>query len=393
MKKLKIAIFSEIYLPTINGVVVSIQTFKKELEKRGHTIYIFAPENKNYKDEKNVFRFPSFEIPKLNFYPVAFPWVKYSSFSGKWFEIASSCDLVHSQHLFTMGNLGLRTARKAKIPIVYTYHTLIADYVHYVPLVGSIFKSYIIHLSRKYCNAVDQVVTPSQPMKKKLIEYGVKTNIEPISTGVYLEKFTREDSTKFRTENNIAKEDKILLFVGRMAAEKNVEFLLKAFPKINERCPNTHLVLVGSGPDEKKYQNFAQKLPCFKKISFLGQRPKEETEKIFGYSDLYVFPSITETQGIVVVEAMAAGTVPVAINKLGPSEIIDSGINGYLSELDEEDFSHRVCDLVQNEEKRQKFALAAKEKAKEYSAQNCAQKMENLYYKLLEEKSTQKDLT
>lgn len=388
MKKLKIAIFSEVYHPTMNGVVVSIDTFKNELTERGHEVYVFAPENKNFKDLKNVFRFPSFEIPGYNFYPIAYPWVKNTKLAGDWFEALKQCDLVHSQHLFTMGNLGLRAARATKIPIIYTYHTLIADYVHYMPIVGFLFKKYLISRSKKYCNLVDQVVTPSPSMRNVLLGYGVTTEIKPIPTGIQIENFQRTASNEFRQKNGIDPEDKILLFVGRLAQEKNVEFLIKAFEKINQNCPNSHLVLVGSGPQEKTYQNLAHGLKAGHKISFLGQQPKEETEKIFGWSDIFVFPSITDTQGIVIAEAMAAGTPPVAINRLGPTDVIDSGVNGYLVDLKEEDFVYRICELVQNNEKRERFAKAAQEKAKEYSAQKCAQKMENLYSSILESKST-----
>jgi len=378
---MKIGIFTECYKPTMNGVVVSIDTFKTELEKRGHEYYIFAPNTKKYEDvESRVYRLPSISVPGQGYYPVAIPFA-----SPGIIDIVqkNKIDLIHCQHLFSMGGLGLSIGKKLNIPVVYTYHTLIAEYTHYVPLIQSLVKKYIIYRSRVFSNSCDQIVTPSNPMKRILMKYGVKTPIAVIPTGINIGNFKRVDSKIFRLKHNIPEDVKILLFVGRLAEEKNISFLLKAFKKVIEKTP-AHLVLIGGGSDVPRYKKEARNLGINRSVTFTGYLSKPETDKIFGMADIFAFASITETQGIVIAEAMAAGAIPVAVNKMGPTDVINSGENGLLTDLTLSDFSSKISYLIKNPALLKNMSLEAQKTATLFSSQATADKMEKLYTQVLE---------
>ena len=382
---MKIGIFSECYLPTLNGVVVSIETFRKEMERRGHEYFIFAPETKGYKDSDHhhVFRYPSMVWPGEKNYPVAMTFFS-DSITEKIKNL--KLDIIHSQHLFTMGRLGLKVARQLHIPIIYTYHTLIAEYTHYVPIFGDLTRSVFVSLSRDYCNSCDQVITPSESMAKILLRYGVKKPIEVIPTGIHLNElqhpFPRD---VIRAKWDIPENRKILLYLSRVAKEKNIDFLLKAMRLIVENRKkkhgkaDVHLILAGGGPELNFYKEMVTKMKLDNFVSFTDMLKKETANKYFGAADIFVFPSITETQGIVVTEAMAAGVPVVAVDKMGPSDLVKDGHDGYLTNLNIRDFSGKIEKLLDDYGLRRQMGRNAEKNAVEFSSEACAIKLEKLY--------------
>lgn len=387
---MRIGIFSECYLPTNNGVVASIETFRKEMEKRGHEYFIFAPETEGYDDTESkdggpahVFRFPAFIWPSQKNYPVAWP-INFRELSHQVERL--NLDIIHSQHLFNLGRVGLKIGQKLDIPVVYTYHTLIAEYTHYVPVFGKLTKNVIIKISRDFCNACDQVVTPSPSMQKILKSYGVKQNIQAIPTGVNLEALQKPFSQEhLRRMWQIPENTYLLLYVSRVAKEKNIGFLLKAFQHLlklrqnNESRPDVHLLMVGGGPELTYFKNLVKEWNLESAITFTDMVKPELTKKYFGAADLFVFPSITETQGIVVTEAQAAGLPVVAVNKMGPSDIVNDNKDGYLTDLNIHQFAVKINKLLNDRELRHKMSQAARKNAEQYSSKSCAMKMEKLY--------------
>lgn len=387
---MKIGIFSECYRPTTNGVVVSIDTFRATLTQMGHEIFIFAPRTKDYIDEDpaHVFRLPSFTWPGQKYYPIALPGF------GHTLQLAAnlSLDIIHCQHLSFAGQLGQNIARRLGLPAVYTYHTLIAEYTHYVPLFHNFAKKYLIKRSRIFCNRSDAVVTPSPSMRKKLLNYGVTTPISVIPTGIYPERYTRDCRPQLLQKFQIPDNRKLLLYVGRLAAEKNIPLLLESLKIIKGKYPAIHLLLVGSGPQEPDYRHWLAQNKLSDYVTFTGFLPKEETEKVFGACDIFTFPSLTDTQGIVVVEAMAAGTPPVAVEALGPADIIHDGVDGFLTDPNVNQFADKIITLLSNQELYQTMSKEAKVEAKKYSAKACAKKMESLYANLTRRYHTQSNL-
>lgn len=378
---MRIGIFTECYHPTLNGVVVSIDTFRQVLEKRGHEYFIFAPETKGWQDYSpdHVFRYPSVAWPEKD-YPIALPFLAPSQ-TARIQDL--KLDVIHTQHLFTMGRLGLQMGRRLGIPVVHTYHTLITEYTHYLPRIPGLRKlarKFVVGISRNYCNNCDQIVTPSPSMKKVLRSYGVKTPIESISTGVNLDDFKDPyDKGYLETKWHIPENQKLLLYVSRVAKEKNLDFLFGAIKILLRRQTDFHLLIVGGGPELKYYQRKVRDWEIEKFVTFTGKQEKAITNRFFGAADVFVFPSITETQGIVITEAMAAGIPAVAVNIMGPSNIIENNEDGFLTPLNIKEFSAKIEELLENANLRKKFGRQAQKNAQKFSTLACAFQMENLY--------------
>jgi glycosyltransferase involved in cell wall biosynthesis len=223
-------------------------------------------------------------------------------------------------------------------------------------------------------------------MKKILEKYGVTSPIEAIPTGVDIEAlqkpFRREDIRKMW---QIPENKKILLYVSRMAKEKNVEFLLKAFYRLEKlrshkhERNDTHLLMVGGGPEINEYKELVKKWGLESAVTFTDMVKPELTKRYYGIADIFVFPSVTETQGIVVTEAQGAGVPVVAVNKMGPSDLVKNGEDGYLTDLNIHEFVAKINKLLNDEPLRRKLAHNARQNAKQYSSLNCAMKMEKLY--------------
>lgn len=378
---MRIGIFTECYLPTKNGVVVSIETFRKELEKQGHEFYIFAPQNhKAHDNNAHIFRYPALPWPED--YPIAFPFLAPLQNS----QIHNlNLDIIHTQHMFAMGRLGLKIGHQMGIPVVHTYHTLISEYTHYVPLIPeSIKQTFVLNLTRSYCNACDQIVTPSPAMQSVLRSDGVETPIEVIPTGVYLDDFSNPYHQEvLKTKWQIGEAKKILLYLSRVAREKNLDFLFEAVKRLAEKRNDFHLIVVGGGPELENYQHKINDLELSAFVTFAGTKEKQEANRFFGAADIFVFPSITETQGIVITEAMAAGIPAVAIDKMGPSDIIQNGVDGFLTPLNLEAFCAKIEMLLDNEKLREKMGTNARKNAANFQAAACALRMEELYEKTI----------
>lgn len=376
---MRIAVFSECY-GIMNGVVVSIDTFRKELEKRGHEVIVFSTETPDCKVQDDVIRIPAILRfrPKGGRYPIA-----RAQSIGKWAKIVApyNFDLVHSQHLLSLGSLGLKVAKRLNLPAVLTYHTLLTEYAHYVPVIGRFLDGWIIRKSRTYCNLYNAVIAPSPSMKKLLIEYGVTTPITVIPTGINLDDFanpyTKEElQAKYHLP---ASRPFLFLYVSRIGKEKNVYFLINAMKKLVSRRQDAHLLMVGGGDEIKKVKSYVRNFGLADHITFTGSLEKPETNKIFGAADVFVFASVTETQGIIIQEAQASCLPVIAVNKMGPSDYINDGKDGFLVPLNVAQFAAKMEYLMTHGEVRQRLSSNAKQNVKQFSAQISADKMERLY--------------
>ena len=376
IRVMKIGIFTDSYLPTPSGVAVSVETFRRSLEEAGNEVFIFAPDFKNYQDKiSNVFRFPSFFLPIRKDAPIVLPII-----DSKFSEIEKiGLDVIHTMHFFTIGSLGQKVAKKINLPLIHTYHTNYEEYVKkYIPLFSQLAKKYIIRRSRNYCNSCDLIISPSTSMAKKIKGYGITTKIKSLPTGISKNNYRTYSKAEFCKKYNIRNTGKLLLFVGRLGEEKNLKFLLKAFEKVQKKI-DSNLVFVGSGPLENVYKKIVEEKKIKDKVFFLGFLPNKEVYQIYGACDLFAFPSITETQGIVIVEAMARRLVTVAINKMGPSDIITSGKDGILTELNLEEYSEALAKVLTDDKLRGKLSEGAKETAKKYNQENITKQLLYLY--------------
>lgn len=376
---MRIGIFTDSYKPYTSGVVRSIETFNKEFQELGHETYIFAPSYPNYQKESKVFRFLSVPAPTNPDFSLALPFSLRLRHNIKNLQL----DLIHVHSPFLLGRLGAKYARSLNVPLVFTFHTMYEQYVHYVPIGQNITKEITRVFCREFCNGCDMVITPTGIVARHLKDIGVFKEVRSIPTGIDLMEFENQDRGWLRNEYNISQEDKILLCVGRLGQEKNHNFVLEAFKRVSERVANTKLVLVGGGPEEKALKGAAARLGLENRVVFTGTLPRDKVILCYCGADIFVFASLTETQGLVIGEAQAAGLPSVAIKANGVSEMISDGVDGFLTENDQHDFVDSIICLITNDQLYSAMSKNALESAKRISSRNCALQLLECYESLL----------
>ena len=335
---MRIAVFSDSYKPYVSGVVNSLDTFGRELRKMGHQWYIFAPTYPGYvDDEPGVFRFVSVAAPTNPDYRLAIPLSLAVCRRLRELQI----DVVHTHSPFLMGGLGARAARRLKLPLVFTYHTLYEEYVHYSPVARGFARRLMRRISKQYCNRCDTVIVPTQAIRELLDRYGVQTEVVVNPTGIDLSRYENLDRSFLRVNYGIPADHRVLLFVGRLGKEKNVHFLIRAFSKIADEDDKVTLVMVGGGPERADLEEFARSLGVQQRVIFAGPKQPGEMPTVYAGADIFVFTSTTDTQGMVITEAMAAGLPVVAVKAYGSGNVVDHGVNGLLTSVDEAEFRDR----------------------------------------------------
>ncbi len=383
---MKVGIFTDSYKPYTSGVVTSIATFKEELIKLGHEVYIFAPSYPDYDDkEAGVYRYFSMTSPTNPDFALAIPL-----YPGMHMLLNKlDLDIIHVHSPFTMGRVGMHWANRQHVPLLFTYHTLYDQYAHYVPVAQELVKEMALRFSNNFCNQCDHIVVPSKDIQRLLLSYEISTPITVIPTGVPLQKFQRPRENWLRNKYNIPPENKILLFVGRLTREKNLEYLIKAFTLVKKEMANTTLVLTAQGPLEDELKQLTKDLGMKLDIDviFTGAQPFDTLVDIYYSSDLFVFSSMTETQGLVLIEAMAAGLPVVALRASGVQDMVDNGIDGILTNGDMGEFSQAIIDILSDEKLYQYYKGNALQKANSLSSSNMAIKLERVYEQLLRNSS------
>lgn len=382
---MKIALVTDTYFPRINGVSTSTQIFGEEFAKLGHEVHVYAPSFPNQIDENDhlkVFRFPSMY---LFFDPedrLAKPWEDRKLVRQ---FMDAKYDIVHTQTPFTLGGPAVKWARKSGAKVVHTYHTLFAAYVeHYLwflPKALSVW--YAKNASRRYCNSCDLVITPSTEMRNVLLSYKVSKPVEVIPTGIRLNRFAGKDGERFRKMKGYGPEDRVVLFMGRVAEEKNIDFLMRVVHRLKPRIPNLQFLIAGEGAAKKGLEKMADDMGMEGYVHFAGYLSKEDWRDCYAGADLFVFASVTETQGLVVTEAMAAGTPVVAVGEMGIKDVMASGRGGLVTRLDEEEFTEAVYRMLAD-----KALYAQKEsetlsEAEKWSSGAMARRMLEAYQNLL----------
>ena len=376
---MRIGIFTDSYRPYTSGVVKSIDTFSRELRNKGHETFIFSPSYPNIEKEENVFRFISVPAPTNRDFTLAIPLSLHISATIK----RTKLDLIHVQSPFFMGHLGSRSAKRHRLPLVFTYHTLYDQYTHYMPFLQNTSKQFMRALGVDFANKCDLVITPTGVVKDYLVENGVKVPIASIPTGLTMEEFQEYDAGWLRNNYRIPKDHTVLLFVGRLGKEKNLNFLLRAFQQVLQVEPRVTLVLVGSGPEEQGLRALIKDMGMSRHVVFTGLRQKNDVINCYAGSDIFVLPSVTETQGIVLLEAKALGVPSVAVSAFGAKEMIRHGEDGYLSPEREEDFSRFLLKLVQDPALRAEMSRKALENARYFSAEYTTERLIREYEKLI----------
>lgn len=377
---MKIGMFTDSYRPYISGVVRSIETTAERLTELGHEVYIFAPSYPQYEKEARVFRSASMRPPTYPDFSLALPLsLRLSSTIKK-----LGLDVIHVHSLFTMGLLGSGFARRYDIPLLFTYHTMYDQYVHYLPFAQGISRKIVLNFSKNFCNRCDLVITPTEVIRE-IVASRINTPVQVISTGIEIAEFAAPDRSWLRREYGIASDEKILLHLGRLGKEKNVGFLLKVYNEISKKHPKARLVIVGDGPERQALLEEATQMGL-PNVLFTGKLPRQRVVDSYAGADLFLFASTTETQGLVLGEAKAAGVPAVAVKALGASEMVTDGVDGFLTPLSLEPFIARVDQLLTDEGYRRAMAGRALVEAEKNSSVTMAKKLLVTYEEVVQKK-------
>ena len=389
---MKIGIFTDAYNPVTSGVVTSINMLEQELKKRGHEVYVFTT-SKSIQPNEHQTLYMLKSIPLL----IAKQYKnRIATFYSR--EIAKqikelNLDIVHTQTEFSLGAFGKIISRKYDIPYIHTYHTMWEDYIHYItPIKGRniYLKRFARTFSRGFVRKAECVITPSNKTAKYL-KYKCKVKNKPIyviPTGIDIQpfnksNFTLEKKNKLKESLGIKKDEKVILFLGRVAEEKSIDILMNAMPDVFKSYPNSKFLIVGDGPSKKALEEQANSLGIKDKVVFTGKIPYNEVPKYYNLGDVFINASITETQGLTFIEAMAAEVPIVAKYAPNLSEFIKNGKNGILVRKNS-DFKDAIVNVLTNDNLRSTLINNGNTTAKEYSIEQFGDKLEMLYSEIIE---------
>jgi glycosyltransferase involved in cell wall biosynthesis len=377
---MRIGFFTDTYTPQINGVVTSISLFRRALMERDHEVYVFAPTPDHPDDDSRTVRFPSL--------PFVFqPEMRLASpFSIEALRVLDKVDLdiVHSHDPFAIGLFGLNVARRHKVPYVHTYHTMYPEYVHYV-WETRLTKRLAERLSREFCEQCSSIIAPSTKVERYLRNWGVTVPIDVIATGVDIDRYAAVNQPRIDAlaeKAGVRPEERLLLFMGRLGKEKNVELLLRAL--WHSRLPNTKLLIGGDGPHREYLQSLAVELGIDDRVTFLGYLQGEDAVAAYHLAHAFAFASTTETQGLVIGEAMAAGLPVVAVEDHAVEDFVISGRTGLIVPGRPDDLGMAFDQLLGDEDLRQSFARAALARAQSFSIEHQAERLEHHYRHAIE---------
>lgn len=344
-ERLRIAIFSDSALPIINGVSVSIDVLVSELRRRGHSVHIFTAQHPGFQDpDANTYRFRAIETPFAPGYPIAFP--PYYRMLQKFRR--QSFDVVHTHTPFLIGMAGLRWAESHGLPVVSTYHTLYDRYAHYFRILPRRYVRFrIAKHTNFYYNSVDHVISPSEASKKWLMRHSVSTPITVIPTASMPGPYY--DRMETRRSLGMDADAKVLLYVGRLAKEKNLETLLAATAIAMHADASLGLWLVGDGPHRSECVACVRQLGIGDRVRFVGFVDRSAVSRYYTAADLFVFASITETQGLVIQEAMQAGLPAIAVFGGGAGTAIQDGVNGFVVKNEPQMFADALLKVLNDD--------------------------------------------
>ncbi len=372
---------SDVYFPRINGVSTSIQTFRRGLHAAGHETLLIAPEYPGAAAdrESGILRVPSRNVPR----DPEDRAMKLGAIGALRAQVERfEPDLVHIQTPFIAHYQGTALARALRVPVIESYHTYFEEYLHhYVPLLPrAVMRFFARRFTVSQCNALDALVVPSRAMEQALLDYGVRCPMHIIPTGMEMERFAGGDGVRLRAQLGIAPGQPVLVHVGRIAHEKNIEFLFRMFALVVRSKPGAVFVVAGEGPALTSCKAYVRSLGLTDHVRFVGYLARErELLDCYRAGDLFVFSSRTETQGLVLLEAMALGTPVVSTAHMGTADIVNPQRGAHLAPDDEAEFANIVLRLLDDPSRRAAMSAQARTYAATWSAVAMADRLASLY--------------
>lgn len=394
---MRIGLFTDTYPPFINGVSTSVEMLKNALEKKNHEVYLVTVNDSSikydYDEENRILKIPSIPIGLYDYRLSRIYSLKMINLIKSW-----NLDVIHSHTELGIGICARLVAKQFNIPLIHTYHTMYKDYTHYVTH-GHFDKSskkIVEYLTKFYCDttATELIVPTNKTYRLFKENYKFEKNIHIIPTGIEVDRFFKENVNKkevdrLRKNLNLSKRDTVIIFVGRLAQEKNIEFLLNAEKKIINNHSNIKLLIVGDGPDKEKLEMFSRKLEIEKNVIFTGKVAWDDMPVYYQLANFFATASKTETQGLTVIEAMAAGITPVCIHDEAFLTSITDNLNGFIFDNIDE-YVEIILKLEKNKQERAKISGQARIQAEHFSSAQFADNVLVVYNKAIENRKKYK---
>ena len=382
---MKIGLFSDTYYPEINGVATSCLSLKRELTRRGHEVHVFAPRCRGWEDnqEENTHYIHSAPFLVLKDRNFAFPTPITS-----WEATKLDFDIVHTNSEFVMGYFGRHVAKSNGSLHVHTYHTIWEEYTYYVThgVANEAARKVARKYSKWWCNKVDDIIVPTGKTHGLLYDYGVRTPMDIIPSGMDIARFaperhSEEERRQIRAECGVQPDERVLLYVGRLSREKNIEQIMRVFPRLHEAHPDVRFVIVGEGPMRETLEAMAQQTGVAQHVTFAGPKPWEKIDSYYAMGDVFVSASRSETQGLTYVEAMASGLCVCAVFDECLCGVIEQGVSGILTDDDDESLLRGLLRAFSQDGRN--IAAHAAQYAHPFSTEVFAKRMEESYLRAL----------
>ncbi len=385
---MNILMISDVYFPRINGVSTSIIIFRQALVRLGHRVTLIAPHyGECTANEADIVRIAARPVPidpedrmmRANLVLQGFAELQRQHF-----------DVLHIQTPFVAHRVGVKLSRRLNIPRIATYHTFFEEYLfHYIPLLPRTSLRATARLfSRRQCNNLDGVVVPSRAMWNTLLDYGVKTPMRIIPTGTPPDLLQEGDGTRFRLQHDIPLERPTLVHVGRVAFEKNIDFIFHVVQTLKRQYPNILLIIAGEGPARRHLVELGAQLTLTANLLFVGYLPRGTAlADCYRAGDAFVFASRTETQGLVLLEAMSLGVPVVSTAVMGTRDILQAGCGALVAAETVEDFAAKVHQVLQDRQLRRRLAAEGPAYARQWRPAGLAQRLADFYQETIAQRN------
>lgn len=373
---MNVLMFTNTYLPIVGGVSESVQRLKRQLKAAGHRVLVVAPRLKGQPEhEDDVVRVVAVQHFNGSDFSLPVP------IAGQLFDAIETFDpdIVHSHHPFLLGDTAARAAETYGLPLVFTHHTLYEHYTHYVPGDSPRMQRFAIALATQYTWLCDRVIAPSGSIRQLLVQREANPAIEVVPSGVDATRFAQGNGQSLRQQFAISNNDCVYGHVGRLAREKNLPFLMEAVCRVLVALPHARFLVVGSGDAVSEMQSIADAHGVAERVHFTGALQEQALVDAYHAMDVFTFASHSETQGMVIAEAMAAGLPVVAVRAPGVTEIVHDGCNGCLLEEDDADALAAALQALSEPTRREPMRRWAQASAAHYDEPRCAERCIALY--------------
>ena len=384
---MRVGLLADVYKPFMSGVTNFVSQHKQALEALGHKVFVFTLGHIDYEDEElHIYRSPAIPVTETG-YQFGFVYSRLARRKVK------TMDILHAQQPFISGSLAVTYGKRHGIPVVFTNHARYDKLAsHYLPVLpGGVSEALLEAYLPWFANQCQAVTTPTDVIRRLLRRYGVTVRIPVIPNGVDLSPFHAPPRLLTRAELGLPDEAKVSAYVGRIAPEKNLPFLLRAFARVHQRLPETYLLVVGHGPVEQDLHDQARELGIAQHTVFTGQVPYEQVPDYLALTDLFVTASVIEVQPLSIIEGLAAGLPAVAICSEAVTDTLTDGYDGLLTEYNTEDFAAKWATLLSDDDLRARLSANAQDSSQRYDIHRTAGQMAKLYEELVKEYPNERD--